>query len=132
MKKEYLNPDNMAKPRSYSHAISLSGNYRTIYIGGQNAIDQQGNLIGKNSLKEQTEQVLINIEKILTQANAKIEDIIKLNIYILAGQNPVEGFEVFQKRWGLTKDLPIVTVIFVAGLGNPDWLVEIEATAVAI
>lgn len=132
MKKEYLNPDNMAKPRGYSHAVSLSGNYKTIYIGGQNAIDQHGNLIGKNSLKEQTEQVLINIEKILTHANTKIENIIKLNIYILAGQNPVEGFEVFQKRWGLTKDLPIVTVIFVAGLGNPDWLVEIEATAVAI
>jgi enamine deaminase RidA (YjgF/YER057c/UK114 family) len=130
MKKEYLNPDNMVKPKGYSHAVSVSGNYKTIYIGGQNAIDQNGNLIGKNSLKDQTEQVLINIEKILDHANAKIENIIKFNIHILAGQNPVEGFQVFQKRWKMAKDLPIVTVIFVAGLGNPDWLVEIEAIAV--
>ena len=130
MKKVYINPDNMVKPRGYSHAVSVSGNYKTIYIGGQNAIDQNGNLIGKNSFKEQTEQVLINIEKILEHANAKIEDIIKLNIHILSGQNPIEGFEVFQKRWGMIKDLPIVTVIFVAGLGNPDWLVEIDAIAV--
>ncbi|HEX2965092.1 MAG TPA: RidA family protein, partial [Syntrophorhabdaceae bacterium] len=62
--------------------------------------------------------------------NGKMENIIKFNIYIVAGQNPVEGFQVFQKRWGVTKDLPIVTVIFVAGLGNPDWLIEIDATAV--
>ncbi len=130
MKKDYLNPDNMAKPKGYSHAVSVSGNYKTIYIGGQNAIDQNGNLIGKNSLKDQTEQVLINIEKILDHANAKIENIIKFNIHIITGQNPVEGFQVFQKRWGMAKDLPIVTVIFVAGLGNPDWLVEIEAIAV--
>lgn len=130
MKKVYLNPDNMVKPRGYSHAVSVSGNYKTIFIGGQNAIDQNGDLIGKNNLKEQTEQVLINIEKILEHANAKIENIIKFNIHILAGQNPVEGFQVFQKRWGMTKDLPIVTVIFVDGLGHPDWLVEIDAIAV--
>ncbi|MBN2041299.1 MAG: RidA family protein [Spirochaetes bacterium] len=80
MKKVYLNPDNMSKPRGYSHAVSVSGNYKTIYIGGQNAIDQNGNLIGKNSLKEQTEQVLINIEKILEHANVKIENIIKGNL----------------------------------------------------
>lgn len=129
MKKEYINPDNLAKPQGYSHAVSVSGNYKTIYIGGQNAIDQTGNLIGKNSLKDQTEQVLKNIEKILEHADAKIDNIIKFNIYILVGQNPVEGFQVFQKRWGMTKDFPIVTVIFVEGLGNPDWLVEIDAIA---
>jgi enamine deaminase RidA (YjgF/YER057c/UK114 family) len=130
MIKEFINPDDMVKPRGYSHAVSVSGNYKTVYIGGQNAIDRNGNLVGKNSLKDQTEQILINIEKILKQANAKTEDVIKMNIYILSGQNPVEGFQVFQKRWGMTKDLPIVTAVFVAGLGNPDWLVEIEAIAV--
>ena len=116
MKKEYINPDNMVKPRGYSHAVSVSGNYKTIYIGGQNAIDQEGNLIGKNSLKDQTEQVLINIEKILNHANANIENITKFNIHILAGQNPVEGFQAFQKKWGMTEDLPVITVSFVTGL----------------
>ena len=130
MEIKYINPENMAKPRGYSHAISTAGNYKTIYIGGQNAIDKDGNLIGKNNLKEQTEQVLKNIEKILEDIGAKFENIIKFNIHILQGQNPEEGFYVFQKRWGDIKNFPIVTVLFVAGLGNPDWLVEIDAIAV--
>ena len=42
MEIKHINPENMAKPRGYSHAISVTGNHRTIYIGGQNAIDENG------------------------------------------------------------------------------------------
>ena len=130
MKINYINPENIAKPRGYSQAVSISGNYKTIYIGGQNAIDKEGNLIGKNSLKEQTIQVLDNIEKILENAEAKPENIIKLNIHILQGQSPQEGFIAFQQKWGNIQNPPAITVLFVAGLGNPDWLVEIDGIAV--
>jgi enamine deaminase RidA (YjgF/YER057c/UK114 family) len=130
MKIDYINPDNMAKPRGYSHAISVSGNHKTIYIGGQNAINENGNLVGKDNFKEQTEQVLTNIEKILEKSGAKLENIIKFNIHILQGQNPQEGFQIFQKKYGQTQNFPAITVLFVAGLGNHDWLVEIDAIAV--
>lgn len=130
MKIDYINPDNMAKPRGYSHAISVSGNHKTIYIGGQNAIDENGNLVGKGNFKEQTEQVLANIEKILEKSGAKLENIVKFNIHILQGQNPQEGFQVFQQKYGQTQNFPTITVLFVAGFGKPDWLVEIDAIAV--
>lgn len=130
MKINYINPNNMAKPRGYSHAISVSGNHKTIYIGGQNAIDENGNLVGKDNFKEQTEQVLTNIEKILEKSGAKLENIVKFNIHILQGQNPQEGFQVFQQKYGQTQNFPTITVLFVAGLGNPDWLVEIDAIAI--
>jgi enamine deaminase RidA (YjgF/YER057c/UK114 family) len=125
----YINPKNLATPRGYSQAISVSGNHKTIYIGGQNAIDQQGNIVGKNSLLLQTTQVLANIEKILQEADAKLENTIKLNIYLVQGQKPQEGFQAFQQKWGSSK-VPVITVVFVAGLGHPDWLVEIDAIAV--
>jgi enamine deaminase RidA (YjgF/YER057c/UK114 family) len=130
MEIKHINPENMVKPRGYSHAISVSGNYKSIYIGGQNAIDEKGALIGKNSLKQQTEQVLANIDKILQDSGANFRNIVKFNIYILNGQNPQEGFQAFQERWKDNQNFPIVTVLFVAGLGNPDWLVEIDAIAV--
>jgi len=130
MELKYINPENLVKPRGYSHAVSVDGTHKTIYIGGQNAIDENGNLVGKNNFKEQTEQILVNIEKILKNENAKIDDVIKFNIYILQGENSQEGFEVFQKKWGNKEKYPIVTVLFVAGLGNPDWLLEIEAIAI--
>ncbi len=125
----YINPENMSKPRGYSHAIAVSGNHKTIYIGGQNALDENGNLVGKGSIKEQTGQVLENIEKILDKAGAKLENVVKFNIHILQGQNPQEGFSVFQQKWGANPNLPAITVLFVAGLGNPDWLLEIDAVA---
>ena len=127
---DYINPENMAKPRGYSHAVSVSGNHQTIYIGGQNAIDENGALVGKDNLKKQTEQVLTNIEKILEKTDAKLENVVKFNIYLVPGQNPQEGFQVFQEKWGNNPN-PVITVIFVAGLGNPDWLIEIDAMAIS-
>jgi enamine deaminase RidA (YjgF/YER057c/UK114 family) len=125
----YLNPQTLSQPRGYSHAISVSGNHKTIYIGGQNAVDPQGNTVGKGNLKMQTEQVLKNIEMILEQVNAKLENVVKFNIYLVVGQNPQEGFQAFQQKWR-SKNFPAITVVFVAGLGNSEWLLEIDAVAV--
>lgn len=130
MEIKHINPESMAKPIGYSHAISITGNHKTIYVGGQNAIDENGVLVGKNNLKQQTEQALININKVLENAGAKLENAIKFNIYVLQGQNPQEGFQAFQEKWKDRENFPIITVLFVAGFVNPDWLLEIEAIAV--
>jgi enamine deaminase RidA (YjgF/YER057c/UK114 family) len=123
-----INPNDMAKPRGYSHAIAVSGERRTIYIGGQNAVDERGNIVGTD-LSEQTRQILRNIEKILAAAGAEPENIVKLNIHILQGQNSADGFQAFQEKWGANRIPPAITVLFVAGLGNPGWLLEIDAVA---
>ena len=127
---DYINPESMVKPRGYSHAITVTGNHQTIYLGGQNAVDENGTLVGKDSLRKQTEHVLTNIEKILAESNAKLENVIKFNIYLIPGENPQEGFQVFQEKWRDSSNYLIITVLFVAGLGNPDWLVEIDGMAV--
>ena len=85
-------------------------------------------VIGKGNLSKQVEQVLQNIEIILTECGASFENIIKLNIYVVAGQNVMEAFQASQKYFARMKP-PVVTVVFVSGLGNPDFLIEIEATA---
>lgn len=127
---EYINPENMSQPRGYSHAISVKGGHKTVYIGGQNAIDKNGVVVGKGDLKKQTEQVLRNIEIILEESEAKLENVVKFNIYLVQGQNPQDGFEVFQKMWGDNQNFPTVTVLFIDGLGDPDWLIEIDAIAI--
>ena len=130
MEIRYINPDDMAKSQGYSHGISVTGDHKTIYVGGQNAIDANGNLVGKDNLKQQTEQVLASIEKILESDGAKFENVVKFNIHILQGQNPQEGFQAFQEKWKDNENFPTITVVFVAGFVNPDWLVEIDAVAV--
>lgn len=126
----YINPENMMTPRGFSQVVTISGNHKTIYIGGQDAVDENGNTVGKGSLKLQTEQVLTNIEKALAAAGAGLENVVKWSVYIVQGQDPQEGFQVFQTKWGTRQNPPTLTVLVVAGLANPDWLIEMDAIAV--
>jgi enamine deaminase RidA (YjgF/YER057c/UK114 family) len=127
---EYLNPEGLVKPRGFTQVVSVSGLHKTIYVGAQDSVNEKGETVGKGSLREQTVQALGNIEKALGAAGAKLENVVKWSVYIVEGQNPRGGFEVFQEKWGDKPNPPAITVLFVSGLANPEWLVEIEAIAV--
>lgn len=129
MKIEGVNPEDMVRPRGYSHAVSVEGIHKTVYIGGQNAIDKNGSIVGGNNLNKQTIQILKNIEKIMQSAGGVLENVIKLNIYIVQGEDPLEGFKAFQEKWS-GENLPSITVVFVTGLGNKGWLVEIDGIGI--
>ncbi len=101
----------------YSQAISVSGEHKTIYICGQNAIDEKGNIVGKNSLKRTNNAGFSNIEKILKETSAALESIVKFNIYFVQGQKPLESFQLSRKME--RKKVLSITVLFVAGLGKP-------------
>ena len=66
----------------------------------------------------------------MKSAGAELENVIKFNIYISQGQNPQDGFQAFQEKWNDRENFPTITVLFVSGFVNPDWLVEIDAIAV--
>jgi enamine deaminase RidA (YjgF/YER057c/UK114 family) len=125
----HLNPEAMHNNPAFTQAVIVEGNARTIYIGGQNAVDADGQIVGSD-LAAQTEQVFNNVETILDAAGATLHDIIKWNVYVVQGQDLGAGFAVFQQRWGTTAKPPAITFAFVAGLANPEFLVEIEAIAV--
>jgi len=127
---EYLIPAHLHKNPAFTHVISVSGPVKTIYIGGQNALDEQGKIVGKGDLKLQVQQVLTNISEALSAAGAEPAHIIKWTIYLVQGQSVQEGFAAFQHFWGAHPNPPAITMAYVAGLGNPDFLLEIEAIAV--
>lgn len=127
---QHLNPAGLHKNSAYTQAIVVSGNVTTIYVGGQNAVDASGNIVGKGDLGAQTQKVLQNIEIALTAGGAKLQDVIKWNVYILHGQSVQVGFEAFQKVWGQRPNPPVISGIFVPALTHPDFLVEIDAIAV--
>jgi enamine deaminase RidA (YjgF/YER057c/UK114 family) len=127
---EHLNPDDLSKNPAFTQAIVVTGAAKTIYIGGQDAVDKSGKIVGKGDLKAQTEQVFENLQTALAAAGAGLEHVVKWNIYILQGQPLQVGFEVFQRVWGRRPNPPTITGVYVAGLANPDFLVEIDAVAV--
>jgi enamine deaminase RidA (YjgF/YER057c/UK114 family) len=126
----HLNPDGLAKNPAFTNVIVVAGAVKTVYIGGQNAVDASGAIVGKGDIRAQTEQVMQNIQIALAAGGANLEHVIKWNVYLLQGQPIQPGFEVFQRFWGDRPNPPAVTGVIVAGLAHPDFLVEIEAVAV--
>ena len=127
---QYINPEGLHKNPAFTNVVTVTGPAKTIYIGGQDAVDASGAIVGKGDLKAQTEQILKNIQAALAAAGAQPEHVIKWNIYVVQGQSVQDGFAAFQSVWGNPPKPPVITVAFVAGLGHPDFLAEIDAIAV--
>lgn len=127
---QHINPDTLSTNPAFTNVIVVSGNVKTIYIGGQDAVDASGKIVGKGDLSKQTYQVLTNLQGALKAAGARLEHIVKWNVYLVEGQSLKQGFEVFQQVWGDRPNPPAITGVFVSGLANPDFLVEMDAIAV--
>jgi enamine deaminase RidA (YjgF/YER057c/UK114 family) len=127
---EYLSPDGLHKNPAFSQAVVVSGRTKTVYVGGQNAVSADGKIVGKADLGKQAEQVIQNLQTALAAGGAKLEHVVKWTVYMVQGQPPGPGFAVFQRAWGQRPNPPLISVVFVSGLANPDFLMEVEAVAV--
>jgi enamine deaminase RidA (YjgF/YER057c/UK114 family) len=126
----YINPDSLNKNPAFTNVVVVEGNVKTVHIGGQDAVNASGEIIGKGDVAAQTEQVLRNLRTALEAGGAGPEHIIKWNIYVVEGQSLQAGFAAFQNAWPQTPNPPAITGVFVSGLAHPDFLVEMDAVAV--
>lgn len=127
---QHLNPDTLAKNPAFTNVVVVTGNARTIYVGGQDAVDASGAIVGRGDIVAQTEQIFRNLEAALAAAGAGLEHVIRWNVYVVQGQPLQPAFAVFQRVWGERPNPPAITVLYVAGLANPDFLAEMDAVAV--
>ena len=94
---QHLNPEGLHRNPAYSQAVVVSGSTKTIYVGGQSSVDSTGAVIGKGDIKAQAEQIFRNLEIALASGGARLEHVIKWNVYVVQGQPPQPAFEVFQR-----------------------------------
>ncbi len=127
---EYINPEGLNTNPAFTNVVVVSGNVKTVYVGGQDSIGADHQIIGKGDLKAQVEQVLKNLEIALAAGGAKLEHVIKWNLYVVEGQSLQEGFAAFQAVAGKQSKPPAISMVFVSGLANPDFLIEMDAIAV--
>lgn len=126
---EHLNPDGLLKSPAFSQGIVVPAGARLLLIGGQNGVDASGQLVAKD-LGGQTARAVDNLIKVLEAAGGKLEDLLRLGIYVKGDIDIRPGFGAWMQRWGQRPDPPTITVLRVAGLGmSAEALVEIEATA---
>lgn len=70
-----------------------------------------------------------NLKIALTACGATFENLVKLTIHIVQGQDLQRGFQASQKYLGNLTNPPAITGFFVSALGHPDFLVEVDAVA---
>jgi enamine deaminase RidA (YjgF/YER057c/UK114 family) len=130
MTAEHINPEGMHRNPAFSQAVLVASGARLLFIGGQNAVNEAGEIVGKGDLAAQTRQVFRNLRLVLKAGGAELTDIAKWTIYVVAGQDFREGYAVFQEVWPAGEPPPAISAMQVAGLAHPDFLVELEAVAV--
>lgn len=127
---QHLNPAGLPNNPAFTNVVVVTGAVKTVYIGGQDAVSASGEIVGKGDIRAQTEQAFENLQTALAAAGAGLEHIVKWNLYVVQGQPLQPGFEVFQRIWGRRPNPPVITMCYVAGLANPDFLIEVDAVAV--
>ena len=79
---------------------------------------------------KQTQQALANLQTVLDAAGASLDDLVKVTIIMQQDIDLNAAFGAWMAVWGKRTNPPTVTALRVAGLANPDFLIEIEAQAV--
>lgn len=99
----------------------------TVYVRGQTAMDLDGTIVGVGDAAAQTENAMKCAKILLEEAGARLEDIVKITIYITdrAYREPV--YRVVG-QW-LKGVFPVSTGIIVSGLARPEYLMEIDVIA---
>lgn len=121
-------PGTVAPPLSrYSHAVEAPAGARWLHVSGQVGIRPDGTLA--EGVEAQMEQAFQNVLEILHHAGMDKHDLVKLTVFVLDAQQ-IGAFRTVRDRMILPAE-PASTLLVVAGLARPDFLVEIEAVAAA-
>jgi reactive intermediate/imine deaminase len=107
----------------YSHGIVTTG--RLLFVAGQVALDQEGNLVGEGDAAAQARQVLTNLKSVVEEAGGRMDDVARTTLYLtrLEDRGPVA--EV--RKEFFPAPAPANTLLVVASLAAPEFLVEIDA-----
>jgi enamine deaminase RidA (YjgF/YER057c/UK114 family) len=109
----------------YSRAVKI-GN--TIEVTGTVAVDENSMLVYKDDAYGQTKFILEKIERVLNQAGASLKDVIRTRMFV----TDISRWEEYGKAHGefFSAIKPCTSMIEVKGLIAPEYLIEIEATAI--
>ncbi len=127
---EILNPDTLAPPLGFAHAV-VAAPGRTVYLGGQAGLDQSGELVS-DDIVEQFAQAAANVIAALTAAGAAPDQLVAMQIYVTDIDEYKARLDdlatVYQNHFA--KHYPAIALIGVRELFDPAAKVELVCIAV--
>lgn len=126
----FINPDALATPNGFSH-VAVNATHHTVFISGQVAYNNAGQIVGEGDLGRQTAQTLENIGHALQSVGLGFEHVIKLTFFVVdLNEEAAMTIRNARKPYLLPKHLPASTMVGVASLAKEGLLLEVEAEAV--
>ena len=116
-------------PLGYSQVVEVRGG-RTLYIAGQVALDKDGKLVGAGDFRAQVKQVFENLKTRLESGGASFKDVVKLNYYLTDAAD-LQAVRDTRNSYINTENPPASTLVVVKRLAREEYLIEVEAIAVA-
>lgn len=129
--KRFIYPEGLVRPPTYTPVVAARGG-RTIYVSGQVPVNAKGELVGKGDLAAQAEQAFRNVETALKGAGATFADVVKITTFVV-GFRPEHRAVMHgvRSKYVSKENPPASTLLGVQALAVADYLIEVEAIAVA-
>jgi len=127
MSTRFINPPEIAPANGYTHVVEVS-NSKMVFISGQVAFDKAGNLVGKDDLHAQTQQVFENLKSALASVGADFSHVVKFTFFML-DISQIAVIRGVRDQYINTAQPPASSAFEVRKLFREEVLIEIEAVA---
>lgn len=125
---EWYSAKSVFDPPTYSQAVKVTGAQTILYLSGQVAYDDKGNPAHRGDFSAQARAVFQALKAQVEAGGGTLKNIVKLNTYLTDIRHRADLLPVREEFFG--KKTPASTLVAVAALAQPDWLIEVEAVAV--
>ena len=123
-----LQPAGLVVSPAFSHVAVVPPGATTIYVGGQNGVDEAGAIVS-GDVAAQAVRAIDNAEVALAAAGATLADVVQWTVFIAADADLRAAYGAIGPRLATGGAPPLVTAALVAGLGVPGALLEVSAIA---
>ena len=123
-----IQPAGLVVSPAFSHVAVVPAGATTIYVGGQNGVDETGAVVS-DDVAAQSVRAIDNAAVALEAAGASLADVVQWTVFIADGADLGAAYGAIAPRLAGAAAPPLVTAALVAGLGVPGALIEVSAIA---
>jgi len=123
-----LRPDGLVRSPAFSHVAVVPPGATTIYVGGQNGVDETGAVVSADAA-EQAVRASDNAAVALAAAGATLADVVQWTVLLVEGADLRAAYGAVAQRLASDGEPALVTAAIVSALGVPGALVEVSAVA---
>lgn len=131
MEMRIVNPPSLAHPVGFNHGILTTGG-RILFLAGQTALNQEGEIVAPGNIVAQYRQVLSNLQEVVQAAGGQMQNIVKITIFV----KDRDDYKAHLKELGQVHKAffgsyyPATALLEISRFFDDDAMIEIEGIAV--